>query len=75
MLEVIIETDPLQGHSESLARKKLQGTGTLSPTNHHIETNDPRMEAVGAVADEETGIGQKKREPQKGIIRHYDKRQ
>jgi hypothetical protein len=33
------------------------------------------MEAVGAVADEKTGIGQKKREPRKGIIRHYDKRQ
>jgi hypothetical protein len=33
------------------------------------------MEAVGAVADEKTRIGQRKREPRKGIIRHYDKRQ
>jgi hypothetical protein len=75
MLDVITETDPLQGHSESLAREELQGTGTSNPTNHHIEIDDPRMEAMGVVANEEMGIRQKKREPRKGIIRHYDKRQ
>jgi len=74
MLNVITEMDPLQEHSESLAREKLQGTGTSIPTNRYVQTDDPRMEVVGAVADEGTRSRQRKQEPQKGIIRHYDKR-
>jgi hypothetical protein len=74
MLEVVTETSPLQEHSESLAQEGLPGTGTSSLTNRHAEADDPRMEMVGVVADEGMGTGQRKQEPRKEIIRHYDKR-
>jgi hypothetical protein len=75
MLDVVIETSPLQEHSKSLALEELQGTRTSSPTNRQAEANDPRVEVVGAVADEGMGTGRRKQEPRKEIIRHYDKRQ
>jgi hypothetical protein len=75
MLDVVTKTSLLQEHSESLAREGLLGTGTSSFMNRHAEADDPRMEMVGVVADEGMGTGQRKQEPRKEIIRHYDKRQ
>jgi len=75
MLNVITEMDSLQEHNESLAQEKLQGTRTSIPTNRYVQIDDPRMEVVGAVANEGTRSRQRKQEPRKGIIRHYDKRQ
>jgi hypothetical protein len=73
MLDVVTETSPLQEHNKSLAQEKLQGTRTSSPTNRQAEADNPRVEVVGAVADEGMGTGHRKQEPRKEIIRHYDK--
>jgi len=63
MLDVVTETSPLQGHSNSLTQEELQGTRTLSPTNHQAKADDPRVEVVGAVTDEGMGTGHRKQEP------------
>jgi hypothetical protein len=75
MLDVVIETSQLQEHSNSPTQEELQGTRTSSLENLQAEDDDPRVEVVGAVANEGMGTGHGKQEPRKEIIRHYDKRQ
>jgi hypothetical protein len=75
MLDVVTETSQLQEHRNSPTQEELQGTRTSSLANLQAEEDDPRVEVVGAVADEGMGTRHGKQEPRKEIIRHYDKRQ
>jgi hypothetical protein len=75
MLDVVTKTSQLQEHNDSQTQEELQGTKTSNLANLQVEEDNPRMEVVGAVADEGVGTSYDNQEPRKEIIRYYDKRQ